>query len=441
LEFLEKSRSSCLDPKFLINKMNIVLFIRTHNDMDHALPILDYLIRVKHLKVSVYGVDNNYKKYTRHLSYMERVLSINITPFEDEYYSIINRKLLKIVSKLSVKKNFNLKLFNFFYEVLYANIKNIIWWLSSGAVRRFLSGLPMHTTILADVGVEGAFPYRYIIKYAQKNNFPVIAYHHGFNVFVNTDFHGKKDKTFLPEPLNNFILDSVLHKRNKIFFDRYLIAKREPGTFFAGTNNTSFKEYSKTVEIGIPRFSLEWMKIFVKTWERDIVKNDDKCINVALFISNVKFNVNKNTLDNIINELISLKTINFIIVPHTRANVSGINHAKYQSYLTCMSSTDVIEWADIGIVYGSSIGFQMLVEKVILLVPKFLDNNTTVYEKSGACIVSNTLENMMDFIKSYNKGDNFMDSKIVDKFINEYVYGGYNSYEEMMDVYVTNICN
>jgi len=148
LEFLEKSRSSCLDPKFLINKMNIVLFIRTHNDMDHALPILDYLIRVKHLKVSVYGVDNNYKKYTRHLSYMERVLSINITPFEDEYYSIINRKLLKIVSKLSVKKNFNLKLFNFFYEVLYANIKNIIWWLSSGAVRRFLSGLPMHTTIL-----------------------------------------------------------------------------------------------------------------------------------------------------------------------------------------------------------------------------------------------------------------------------------------------------
>ena len=106
-----------------------------------------------------------------------------------------------------------------------------------------------------------------------------------------------------------------------------------------------------------------------------------------------------------------------------------------------MSSTDVIEWADIGIVYGSSIGFQMLVEKVTLLVPKFLDNNSTVYEKGKVCVVSNTLENMMDFVKNYNKGDNVVDSKIVDKFINEYIYGGYDSYEEMMEVYVTNITN
>jgi len=409
--------------------------------MDHALPILDYLIRVKHLSVSVCGVGNNYKKYTRHLSYMENMLSINVVSFEDDYYSVINKKLLRFVSKLSVKNNHNLKLFNLFYEVLYANIKNIIWWLSSGAAKRFLNSLPMHTTILADVGIEGVFPYRYIIKYAQKNNFPIIAYNHGFNVFVNADFHGKKNKTFLPVFFNNLFLDFVLHKRNKVFFDRYLIAKRETGTFFAGAENTSFKDYSKTVEIGIPRFSFEWMQTFVKNWDRDIVKNYDKRINIALFISNVKFNVNKNNLENIINELALLKTINFIIVPHTRANISGINDAKYHSYLTNMSSTDVIEWADIGIVYGSSIGFQMLVEKVTLLVPKFLDNNSTVYEKGKVCVVSNTLENMMDFVKNYNKGDNVVDSKIVDKFINEYIYGGYDSYEEMMEVYVTNITN
>ncbi len=419
---------------------NIVLFIRTHNDMDHALPILDYLIRVKSMSVKVYSVGSDYKKYARHLSYMEDALSISLISFEDTYYSILDRKLLSIKYKLSKNKNHYGRLFGVIYEIFYANIKNIIWWLSSGAAKRFVSDLPASTSILADVGVESTFPYRYIIKSAQKNNFPVIAYHHGFNVFVNPDFHRSKPAN-LPSLLNKFFLNVILHKNNKVFFDKYLIGKRAPGTFFAGAANPSFKDYSRVVEIGLPRFSTEWMNTFIKNWNRKVIESDNsgEYTNVALFVSNVKFNVNKDILKMVIDRLISSKKVKLIIMPHTRSGPSGLNQIDYSSYLTDMSSTDVIEWADIGIVYGTSIAFQMLFEEVIMLVPKFIDGNKTVFEDGNVCITSNTLDDMMDFIDNYKKGIDVMDRETVKKFIREYVYGGYNSYEEMMDVYLEHI--
>ena len=419
--------------------MNIVLFIRSHNDMDHALPILDYLIRIKHISVKVYSVGNDYKENTRHLSYMKDILSISVMSFEDEYYSTLNRKLLKIVYKLSKRVRSENRLFKVVYEIFYANIKNLILCLSSGAAKRFIGNLPVTTSIMADVGTEAKFPYKYIIKSAQRNNFPIIAYHHGFIVFVNSDFNKVVPSTL--NPLLNSFLIKILHKKNNVFYDKYLIGKRAPGTYFGGAENPSFTDYSRTVEIGLPRFSFEWMDIFIKNWNRKVKENDSSSdyINVSLFISNVKFNVKKDILKEIIDKLIFLKKIKLIIVPHTRSGFSGFNNVNYYPYLTDMSTTDVIEWSDIGIVYGSSIGFQMLSERVTMIVPKFIDGNRTVFEDGNVCVVSKTLDDMIDFINNYKKGTDIVDNAIVEKFINEYVYGGYNSYEEMMDVYVKHI--
>ena len=44
--------------------MKIIVFIRSHNDFDQVLPILDYLIRIKNQVVEVYGVGDDYKNCT-----------------------------------------------------------------------------------------------------------------------------------------------------------------------------------------------------------------------------------------------------------------------------------------------------------------------------------------------------------------------------------------
>jgi hypothetical protein len=66
--------------------MKIVIFIRIHNDFDHALPIIDYLIRYKHQSVIIYGLGKEYRKCNKHISYVENVLLNKIISFEDEFY-------------------------------------------------------------------------------------------------------------------------------------------------------------------------------------------------------------------------------------------------------------------------------------------------------------------------------------------------------------------
>ena len=71
-----------------INK-NIVVFIRSHNDFDHILPILDYLINVKLLNVTIYGVTSQgYEKCEKHILYVTEVLKTDIIPFEQIHYNL-----------------------------------------------------------------------------------------------------------------------------------------------------------------------------------------------------------------------------------------------------------------------------------------------------------------------------------------------------------------
>ena len=53
--------------------MNIVFLVRHHNDFDHALPIMDYLITKKKQKIIVYGVGEGYKNCKRHISFLKNV--------------------------------------------------------------------------------------------------------------------------------------------------------------------------------------------------------------------------------------------------------------------------------------------------------------------------------------------------------------------------------
>jgi hypothetical protein len=191
-------------------------------------------------------------------------------------------------------------------------------------------------------------------------------------------------------------------------------------------------------EIGLPRYSYEWEQIFVKNWGRNNVENTGSSINIALFLSDLKFNVNSKCLKELVDKLIDHNGVNFKIVSHTRQGVVGI-HKDAISYVTSMNSTDTIEWADIGVVYGSSIAFQMLTEDVLILIPKFIQRNRTIFEDNNVAIISDSLNEMMSFINNYKKGKNMVDKEDVSAFIQKYVYGGYDSYSEMMEEYYKHI--
>jgi hypothetical protein len=96
-------------------------------------------------------------------------------------------------------------------------------------------------------------------------------------------------------------------------------------------------------------------------------------------------------------------------------------HITYDS-----SSYELSQWCDIGIVYGSSIGLQILADGKLLIYPTEFDGNDSIYEKySSACIV-NSLENMDKEINNFKvqKKFHYYSQANVDNLFKNVVYAG-----------------
>ncbi len=348
--------------------MKIIVFIRSHNDFDHVLPILDYFIREKSQQVEIYGVGNDYKKCSKHIIYLENVLSSKILPFSESNLSEIDQKILKINAKISqIINKFGL-INNLFRQIFMVNSTALAHFFISPSLKKFICNLSHDDIVMVDSGTERLFPYKYIIKFSNIRGIPIVSYNHGYDIFTNINpIRAVKVK-------NNKIIINIINKyllRHSVvdYCNKYIVG---PGQLLAYTKSISlhkeFTEYSRVVEIGLPRFSCEWVERFYSV-NLNMVrkpKKIDKKVNVAIFLSNVKFNVDVLRLDEMITVLKDNVNVNLKIVPHTRSGLTGlVNKDDKVSYVTDLSSVEVIQWADLGIVYGSSIAFQMLVSGVM----------------------------------------------------------------------------
>ena len=410
---------------------NIIVFIRGHNDFDHVLPILDYLVREKskETEVTIYThlyVNDSCKK---HLLYCEKELKKEVIPFNKKHFRRIDRFLLDIVRVLNKNTYPNY----FVLNLLETNLRRFLQAIASVSVKRFMKNLPSNSTVLADFGTENHFPYKYFIRYSKNFNIPIIAYLHGYYIFVNLN----------PFSLTNNKLRKTSHLINKYLFgrgdrsyyDRYLVGPGQKYTFFRSHAYRNFVEISRVMEIGIPRFTKEWIDVLSKNNRKD--KNSVN-IKVALFISNVKFDVNAGILNELINRVAAEKGVELIVVPHTRAGLSGLSH-KNIKLVTQKNSSEAIDWSDVGIAYGTSMIFEMIVKGVEVIVPKFIDSNKTIFEENNVCIEAYSIENLIEHIHNIKLREKKYTDKYSKEFIKKYVYGGFNTYENLMNEFYNQI--
>ena len=421
-----------------INK-NIVVFIRSHNDFDHILPILDYLINVKLLNVTIYGVTSQgYEKCEKHILYVTEVLKTDIIPFEQIHYNYFSRYILILADLMYKKPKCKLHLLNLFFAFLLSNFRRLIQKIVSIHVRKFIINLPKNTILLADFSTENHFPYKYFIKYSNKFNIPIVAYLHGYYIFDNLNpIKSKKQRA--PSKVSYFI-NKYLFGKCARYYDGYLVGTYQKDKYFKSNLYGTFTKHSRVIEIGVPRFTREWISKFsVGYGLSSYKKRHKKSIKVALFVSNIKFGVNTELVNKIVNKLVAVNGVDLKIVSHTRG--IGYESDFNASLVAKKSSSEIIEWADIGIVYGSSMIFEMLVRRVTVVIPKFIDSNTTIFEGKNICIESNSVEDLVEFICDIKSVENKINNIDVDNFINEYVYANCKTYEDLMDKFYYNIIN
>ena len=426
MEIMNYSKAS-----YQMSLKNIVVFVRGHNDFDHVLPILDYLIKEKLQNVTILSHLYVNDKCKKHIAYVKKELNKDVIDFNSMYLSSVDKMLLRVVEVLN--KDFHCK-FGFlciFFDLLKTNLRRLCHIVVSISVRKFIKSLPNNTIILADFGTENQFPYKYLIKYSNFFDIPIIAYLHGFYVFDNIDPIGVKtieNRKWLV----NFINKYLFGRGNRKYYDRYLVGPNQKDKYFCSDLYRNFTEVSRVVEIGVPRFTLEWVNKFSNINTCNEKKISDN-LKVALFVSNTKFGVNTKYLNSMINQLVATSGVDLKIVPHTRSGATSLG--SNVSFVTKENSSEVIHWADVGIVYGTSIIFEMLVKGVTVIIPKFIDNNVTVFEGKNICIEVDSINDLIDCIHNLKPINN----RFLDIFIKEYVYGGFDTYKELMDEFYFNI--
>ena len=94
-----------------------------------------------------------------------------------------------------------------------------------------------------------------------------------------------------------------------------------------------------------------------------------------------------------------------------------------------MHSPSLIGWADCVIVFGSSIGLEVVLQNKFLINPTFFHSNTTLYEYFGASHDVRTIGELNEVLQSIRNGSTKNDRNAIDALLSEIVYAGGRKYD------------
>jgi hypothetical protein len=295
--------------------------------------------------------------------------------------------------------------------------------------------------ILMDFGKEITFYGSAIVKIFQNTNTAVVGYMHGFSIYTNTNTL-QKDNSEL-SPLKETILRLAKPVRERVYFDRYVVGNEQRDTLFHSSQQNFEKKYlDRVFETGAIRYTTEWISKYrgnVVT-SKNFRYGDEKKINVLLFMSHPQYNVNVDNLMSTMRRLSLCDSINFVYKPHTRNGLDGISTRDFGGYdATNISSLELSSWADVGIVYGSSIAFQLVMDNVPIIMPRYIHSNTTILEMNDACVVADDISDLMNLLKhSIEEISSMINTEKKNNFVDHYIYGD-KSYIELMEYFYQSI--
>ena len=230
---------------------------------------------------------------------------------------------------------------------------------------------------------------------------PNLCVPHGQNIFLNWDvnthlvaYHAKKGSwpDFSPRnKYDSYIVQSEHHREQKIAWGM------EPNKVFA---------------LGSMRFSPAWIQRHLEICSpyNGFSNNVLPAIRIVFFVPHWHYNVDIKKTVGLIQEIGNEEGTLLAVKAHTRGD--GLSREVIDSLSTNSKidldaqapSSSLIDWSDIVINFGSSIGLEAIVRKKIVINPFFLHTNKTVYDQSGVVYDAQTSMQVLSVIKDVKNG-------------------------------------
>lgn len=201
---------------------------------------------------------------------------------------------------------------------------------------------------------------------------------------------------------------------------------------------------SKISVLGSARYCRTWLeqnsRIVPKTTD-GLSKRPDR-LNVVLMPSKPQCRLDMERMYASCRLIAEQKGIEAVIKPHTRTNTMD----QFDNYplpdVSHMLTADLLGWADVLLVVGSSVMTEALMRGKPVLYLKYLHDNTTLFEELGACwVIHNELElnKALVSLQTQKAGVPYGEKNITD-FLSQVVYGG-DSSRDVLGAYERFIVN
>ena len=396
--------------------------LRTYNDIDHIAPLIWKCILNKCNPVIIFNSSYNYSDDER-INLLIKAGNVEIVSMPD---LIHEKRIIYLGSKKKV--SFFTWVKNKFYNqirkphLLIGKIYRKIYFDSS-EIYQFFKDRKINVVIFewGNPDMKGEI-FEKILKVSKGLGITTLSLPHGLNIYLNSDMHSvyinKIKKGILPDfdPWNTYdkiIVQSVFHANHMIRF---------------GIRSDKVEVWGST------RFSPEWQEVNKHLYDSFVSeKNSENKVKIVFMMPHWIYNVDKEKTIELIRELSQNLSIHLVIKDHTRGDtgtfptkekylLSKNNNIEFNS---SVSSTALINWSDIIINFGSSIGLEAIYQGKIIIYPCYLHKNETIHDTLDTTYKALSSKDVLQLIDDFkNKNLISKPQKDIEKLFNTVVYGG-----------------
>tara|TARA_B100002052_G_scaffold58743_1_gene51738 strand:+ start:13303 stop:14559 length:1257 start_codon:yes stop_codon:yes gene_type:complete len=255
---------------------------------------------------------------------------------------------------------------------------------------------------------------------------------HGCNIFVNSDVtSGYRD---------SFSRGKLVDQSETGLFDYYIFQNpiRRDGWIQWGFDPI------KTQAWGSLRFSPDWAAKNLKACPKFSSEKDKfSKLRIVFMQFQKEYNIYNEQVLSFLKAISNVEEISLVVKDATREGKSFYDQNKASKELgeslvawvgNEIHSPALIDWADLVIVIGGSIGIEAMLQNKPVLYPSFLSSNYTLYEKFGAAHCTQSVQESIDLINVLKDNKHIPLPAGVDKMFTEIIYSGKEKYD-VLDKY------
>jgi len=407
----------------LNNKFNrVAFFIRSYNDVDHFVPLIAEFILKKENPIIIINSDFKLDHDYRFL-YLKKLGNLEVIYDIDEEYVKFSKKKEGFFFKI-FKKYYNLKrskksFIGKFYRYFFFNCKDQVAFLKSKNIG--ICAFEWSTPFARGELVEKYF-------FAAKGiGITTIAIPHGCNVFLNSDvtsgYRKLIYKGIIPDQSDTNLFDYYIFQ-NPIRRDGWIKWGFDPVKTQAWGSLRFYPGWaSKNREI-CPKFNFK-------------ENSKKKKLKIVFMQFQKEYNIKNELIFDTLKKISFLDDVLLTVKDATREGKEYYDKNKASNnlgdslvgwYGNEVHSPALIDWADIVIVIGGSIGIEAILQNKILIYPLYLNTNTTLYEYFEAAHCPKSYKELEIFLNDRVQGKNLPKLNGSEKLINEIVYAGKESF-------------